>query len=117
MRVRMFHQDYPEGKLCTTEAEVKAAEAEGAVDAKWKVTGQIPADLKEYFPSKESVAKNKEDIIAKSVPKEGKLCECGCGETTKGGRFFNLGHFNRWKAAQKKKGVKDGDSPQHQSPD
>ena len=45
MRVRMFHKDYPDGKLCTSEAEVKAAEAEGAVDAKWKV-GEEPDDLK-----------------------------------------------------------------------
>ena len=121
MRVRRFHKNYPDGKLCLSQKEVDACEAEGAVDAKWKVAGVVPPDLRGLV--KEPV--DNDNIIAKPVPKtvdtqlsaDKKYCECGCGEVTKGGRFLNLGHYNRWKAAERRKGVTHGDGPEHKPPD
>ena len=101
MRERLFHRNYPDGKLCLTQAEVDACRAEGAVDAKWKVIGIVPDDLKGQI---------KEDIIAKPMPQEtdGKrYCECGCGQEVK--NRFVQGHSFRRK--------KDGDSPKHKPAD
>jgi hypothetical protein len=94
VRVRLFHKDYPEGRLFTSEMEVQAAEAEGAVDAPWKVTGAIPADLEGLFAKEKPI--NKEDIIAKPVPDKSenvKYCECGCGQVVI--RRFAPGHWGK----------------------
>ena len=102
MRVRLYHQDYPEGKLFIDKAEVQAAEAEGAVDAPWKVGGDMPDDLKKYYGEKVVDKPIIKEELAKTVPDEPvageKYCECGCGQVVL--KRFAPGH---WKKMMDKK--------------
>ena len=97
MRVRRYSKSHPEGKLFTDKAKLQEAEkTEEWFDAKWKVNGIVPEDLKgkiEWPPPPQH--KKVEEYIPEVKATE-KLCECGCG--TPVNKRFAPGHYFKMRA-------------------
>jgi hypothetical protein len=83
VRVRLFSEEYPEGKLFTTMAAVDQAMAEGWVDAKHKVEEIKPKVLANYITEMPPPPKGE--------PLGENLCACGCGTPTM--KTYAPGHY------------------------
>ena len=123
MRVMLYHDDYPDGKIFTTAKELKEAYEEGAVEAPWLVeTVEIkpsPIDRDDDILDKPRIVQKpivEEPIYKDNTPyndksKDGlKPCECGCGQMVS--KRFALGHYQQMMKRLRKANGDSADSKQ-----